>query len=372
MKPQLKLKEIIWEITGECHNNCAYCGSKSVKNSWPRPETIYTIAERICAYPPEEINISGGDPLSIPFVDHEHITKLFWEHGIKPKIIVNPLSFLKYGTWANILNRYDWIGVSINTQEELDIYIKYRDMARAIFEKSTIITNFNLKNIFLFDSIAEIIPYQHCWQIQYTMGNYFPMHDDKMAVKYLQDKINEWTQRLPKDASIVLADNMNCGQCTAGMKSVGILCNGDVVPCLSMRSYEPNIPIAGNLIRDNLRWIWEEGFSSFRCREFTCCKDICKNTLSVPPKVTEKDKKEDIIRPFYGVQPPTEPYVLEPYNPIKNPIRNPWGEIQLYGVTEPTYVYAVTEPVVEKPMIMAYAVFTYETTSTAHKPRKKK
>ena len=31
-KPSLKLNEIIYEITSECHNNCSYCGSKEVSS----------------------------------------------------------------------------------------------------------------------------------------------------------------------------------------------------------------------------------------------------------------------------------------------------------------------------------------------------
>jgi MoaA/NifB/PqqE/SkfB family radical SAM enzyme len=35
MEAQLKLKEVIWEITSECKNNCKYCGSKHISSLKP-------------------------------------------------------------------------------------------------------------------------------------------------------------------------------------------------------------------------------------------------------------------------------------------------------------------------------------------------
>jgi MoaA/NifB/PqqE/SkfB family radical SAM enzyme len=57
----LKLKELIWEITGECKNNCSYCGSKKTNDKTVSDGVVLQIANKIAKYPPNEINISGGD-----------------------------------------------------------------------------------------------------------------------------------------------------------------------------------------------------------------------------------------------------------------------------------------------------------------------
>ena len=75
--PHIKLKEIVWEITGECNNGCTYCGSKSIRTIKNSNKTILTIAKAIAQYPPEEINISGGDPFLVEPDIHEEIVHLF-------------------------------------------------------------------------------------------------------------------------------------------------------------------------------------------------------------------------------------------------------------------------------------------------------
>lgn len=85
----LQLKEIIWEITGECKNNCKYCGSKLVRNTRTPENIILKIAEEISKYSPKEIDISGGDPLLVSKETHEVITKLFKSKDIICKILAN-------------------------------------------------------------------------------------------------------------------------------------------------------------------------------------------------------------------------------------------------------------------------------------------
>ena len=98
----LKLKEIIWEITGKCDNKCPYCGSKEVWNEEIDEYAIRKIASRICEYPPGEINISGGDPLLVPFEIHRDIVEAFKEKGIQCKILINPKTFINNSFYSFI------------------------------------------------------------------------------------------------------------------------------------------------------------------------------------------------------------------------------------------------------------------------------
>ena len=83
----LELKEIIWEITTECHNNCEYCGSCSVTDAATKIEDMLTIASNIATYPPESVNVSGGDPTLVPLAVHREIVDKFRAAKIIPKII---------------------------------------------------------------------------------------------------------------------------------------------------------------------------------------------------------------------------------------------------------------------------------------------
>ena len=112
MEPKIKLKEIIYEITSKCNNGCSYCGSKEVTcDTHPTEEQISKIVDNICSYPPEEINISGGDPLLLDYKIHLHIFNKLRLAKVKTKILVNPLSFQTltiYDSNKEKLELYDW------------------------------------------------------------------------------------------------------------------------------------------------------------------------------------------------------------------------------------------------------------------------
>lgn len=341
-EPHIKLKEIIWEITDKCHNKCSYCGSKDILNKIkPSNEDIKKIALTISEYPPEEINISGGDPLLVDFEVHKYITEIFKSKGIVCKILVNPHSF--DAIRDDILDLYDWIGISINTNKELRLLNDLWAFAlpNNIKTKCTIITNFNITNLFEYYNFENFVKDNNLnWQIQYTMyqdsdiNAIYTNNDAKdVLFKYIEKSLNN-------NIKVICADNMNSGKCSAGMQSLGILCNGDVISCLSMRSWDKRSieePI-GNLLHDDLIYLWEAGFSRFRCSSFECCKDICKAPF------TTKSKTKQIYR-----------FPDEPINPFPNisilygvqaePRRN--DNIFVYGVTHDPY-----------PIAMAYGVYT--------------
>jgi MoaA/NifB/PqqE/SkfB family radical SAM enzyme len=325
MKPHLKLKEIIYEITGRCNNNCDYCGSKEGWNERIDEDKIKHIADKIAEFPPEEINISGGDPLLVSFDTHRDIIQHFKRKNIVYKILINPKSLTKPKLLSNqidILTLYDRIGLSINTKEELKIIkelIKDGKFPDVIVKKMTVISNFNLKNVFLFDLIKNFVKeYNLVWQIQYTIfkeKNTMALYDDNDDAlneffKKINDAINE------EKIKIVIADNMNNGECSAGIYSLGILSNGDVVPCLSMRSFtndidiedsvEPWLDIQGNILDRGLQDIWEKEFHNNRFCAYTSCKDHCCNkffTFVASKKLSKKSNDNNNYPPLMPISP---------------------------------------------------------------------
>jgi len=356
---QIKLKEIIWEITGECKNNCPHCGSKEAKRLKASNNVIRDILDCIAKYPPEQINISGGDPLLIDFSLHKKIVQTLRVLKVVCKIIVNPQSI--DDKKLQILSLYDYIGVSINNIAEIKTFLD--KVPTKLHKKITIITNFNLSNVLAYDEIEKLVKQiDSTWQVQFTIfkeKNELALYDNEESLNFLQKKINTSMSSCSK---IILADNMNDGSCSAGLFSCGILCNGDVVPCLSMRSWVDDINAVsqGNLFREKLydnplKKIWESGFKHYRNECFECCKDHCKNktikfcmpeidwskeTLFPSEKkdgmheLPKAPKRNDQIVMLYGIS----PNIVTVYAVVPN-------QILMYGVTDTRIMaYAVMQP----------------------------
>jgi MoaA/NifB/PqqE/SkfB family radical SAM enzyme len=290
-KPHIELMEIIWEVTGRCNNKCNYCGSKSVNENEIAEGKISKILDKICKFPPKNIDISGGDPLLLSYELHKEIVSKLKALGTCVKIVVNPKSFNNEETiliadqyfikYKSILSLYDFVGISVSTHTEIAKAKEFFIENPELEQKCTIITNFNVNNVFLFNKIKWLVEsFKRMWQIQYTM---FHNPDDPQALYNNDAALYEFfadhlAEAIAQGLPLVLADNMNCGRCTAGMYSIGILDDGVVVPCLSMRSWIENMTSIsqGNVLNNDLEHIWSHYFTEYRNSEFFCCKDSCK------------------------------------------------------------------------------------------------
>lgn len=331
----IKLHEIIWEITGACKNGCTYCGSKENWKEEIDERKIRLIAEAIgrSKYKPREINITGGDPLLVSFETHAFIVEEFESVEISPKILCNLKSLDNINDYRNnafdILKLYDWVGISINTEEDLQLLNDWQYQLSGI--NYTIITNFNLENVFIFERIKEYCKKTNkMWQIQYTV---YKNEDEPLAL-YNNKSANEFfhsaiQRALSGGVQLAIADNLNNGKCGAGISTLGILSDGTVVPCLSMRSWNNDIygVSQGNILKEGLTSIWVNMFLDYRFGEFKCCKDKCKNKCFTPPV-----KEEYIWEQLDKLIPKVFPNeTVKPYIPDPSP------NITVYGVITPNY-----------------------------------
>ena len=131
------------------------------------------------------------------------------------------------------------------------------------------------------------------------------------------------------DFAIVLADNLQCKhRCMAGMSSCGITHNGDVLACLSERSYG-DYKSYGNLVKESLEDIWENKFKDIR---FKCTRKCCRDFIEYPEEKLEIPQLPSIIIAPMNQFPP----INVPNSPRIQP------QVTLYGCSEPqVFAYAV-------------------------------
>jgi len=309
MKGKLQLKEIIWEIIPTCKNGCKYCGSKELRDIKPNNKHIMSILDKILEYPPEKIDISGGDPLLLDICTHQNIVGRLKQKNIEVKILCNPFSLDKNDTNIEKLRLYDWVGFSINNEEEIDAYNKFFEN-KTSFSNQTIITNFNLSNIFLFDEIRNFVRTMvtPLWMVQFTI---YRDQDNSMAIYNNEKAVDEFFKKLQEtresfqEIDLVLSDNLNDSPCSAGINSIGITYDGHVIPCLAMRCWMTNNEIIsnsqGNLISEKssnkLEDIWKHEFINCRFNQFKCCKEHCKcKSFIFDESVLTMKMVEDIIK----------------------------------------------------------------------------
>ena len=322
---KLKLHEIVWEITNKCNNNCSYCGSKElVNNTTPVSDTHYKkIIDKMAEYPPDILDVSGGDPLLVATEIHLYLKDKL--KGTMCNIIVNPLSLRYKRNKLEIVNLYAQVGVSLNTEDEIRAFEDIRD---GITAPITFITNFSLLNLYLIDTLSSVIG-SAPWQVQFTMtrDSTLTVYDKEKALEKLNKELG---RRAKRGWPILVADNASASEseCGAGINSLGLLHDGSIVPCLSMRSWCNNIPaqIQGNIKTDDLKTVWLTKFNECRFDDCDCCKDFCRKALIAP--IIPEDEDAPVVTTTRSAD-------------------TPWI------VQAPQYT-----PNVQYPVVSVYAVFT--------------
>ena len=139
------------------------------------------------------------------------------------------------------------------------------------------------------------------------------------GIKFLREKLSDC-------GNMVAADNLQmCHNCTAGINSCGITYCGDVIACLSQRTFLDKIYSYGNIFDRDLQDIWESEFKDIRFGDY---EHTCRDFITYPktPVIGPPNYPEVQITPVYSVITPPQEDV------------NPWPtqpNVTLYGVTTP-------------------------------------
>jgi len=341
----LRLQEVIWEITPECDKGCDYCGSKDIlNNECLAPNDLKVIAKSLADYDIEEVNLSGGEPGVLACNDPETFNEVL---RILTKSGMTKVKVVSYGKILDADIDFDMIsvcGFSINDAKDIDAFSARKNTID--LHNHTMITNFGNHNVWEFDKLLRMAKNFGCWQVQLTMGKYQLSPE---GIKYLRGKLSE-PMTADEEFAIVMADNLQLThECTAGMRSCGVTYTGDVIACLSERSYGP-CTAYGNLLKSTMKEIWENGFKD--CR-FNCGRKCCRDHIAYPggaltqrPEWPVEIELPDYYYPAITPQTVTMMYMVQtPPHVMAYAVIPPTTKTTIYtGDKTVKPVYAVTRP----------------------------
>lgn len=298
----------VWEVTMACNMRCKHCGS-SCSDALPDELSTFEAFKFIDMCKDiglEWINLSGGEPFVRP--DLLIIIKYLHAKGIPINIISNgwlitesiakELSGIKNLRIMISLdgpeNIHDFIrrpGSFARIKNSLEIINKYKILNGCI-------TTITKKNLLHLEQIRKFLIEMKvkCWQVQLglPMGNLAKNKNWVIEPKDIIDIVDYIYEKKGKDGiHIFPADcigyynykideilNEAYGEqasgwegCSAGIKSFGMLHNGDIVGCTSIRDKKY---IEGNIRQNTLKEIWENP-NSFNWRRKLTVDDLSGN-----------------------------------------------------------------------------------------------
>jgi radical SAM protein with 4Fe4S-binding SPASM domain len=281
----------VWEITMGCNMRCGHCGSSC---SEPLPDQLTTAEafdaiEQMAELGLRWVTLSGGEPLTRR--DCPQLVKHLTERGVTANIITN--GWLLNEDVARQLkdSGISTVAVSIDGTREVHDRIRKPGSYDRIEEAMKVLQSFRIntgavttiskQNIGILPQIKEELIRMGAasWQVQLglPMGN-FRRHDDWLLDPEQIDDVLNFCYDTSQEGRIVMypadclgyyshkdlrtrqmAFNTPSYQlwdgCNAGLRGFGLLHNGDVLGCTSIRDREY---IEGNIRERPLRDIWED------------------------------------------------------------------------------------------------------------------
>jgi len=279
----------VWEITMGCNMRCKHCGSSCRE---PLPDELTTeealqLCDEIGGLGLKWITLSGGEPLTRP--DWPLIAQRLRQNQVIPNIITNGWMVTEETVNKAIESGIGTFAISLDGVKETHDFIRKagsfdRIMAALELLKKNdmtagIITTINKKNMAELPAMKQLLIDKgvRVWQIQIglPMGNFsenndmliqpedidkiidfaFKTIDDNRINIYLADCIGYFNQKeiQVRSKAYRSAVPVQWEGCTAGKRSFGILHNGDILGCTSIRDRQF---VEGNVRETPLPEIW--------------------------------------------------------------------------------------------------------------------
>jgi radical SAM protein with 4Fe4S-binding SPASM domain len=297
----------VWEVTMGCNMRCGHCGS-SCEKSLPdelSTQEAFQLIDEIANLGLKWITLSGGEPLTRK--DLPQLINRLSSAGIAVNIITNGWKLSREMATTLKQNKVSTVAISLDGTEEVHDSIRRKGSFSRIAEAfrflkeagivTGAVTTVSKKNFPILSEIRKTLIDMGVasWQLQIAlpMGNLKEHPDWLIAPEdvnalidfcyqtacmgeitvYPADCIGYYTQKEVQMRQIAFRTQSSSlwEGCNAGVRGFGILHNGDIVGCTSIRSPEY---IEGNVKKQHLREIWENP-SGFSWR-----RDLTKNKLS--------------------------------------------------------------------------------------------
>lgn len=281
----------VWEVTMGCNFRCGHCGS-SCEGALPgqlTTEEALDLCDQIADIGLKWITLSGGEPLTR--LDTPELVKRLSDNGVLVNIITN--GWLLDQKMAQKLKESGISTVAISIDGTPEIHDKIRkkgafEHARQAFDamkklgiRTGAVTTITKQNLDILPAMKEELIGMgvDTWQVQIglPMGNLKQRPDWLLEPKQMRDII-DFCYNTAKEGRIGIYPADCIGYysmkeletkrisyksnsysmwdgCNAGVRGFGILHNGDILGCTSIRSKEF---IEGNIRERKLRDIWED------------------------------------------------------------------------------------------------------------------
>ncbi|MBW1650145.1 MAG: radical SAM protein [Deltaproteobacteria bacterium] len=277
----------VWEITMACNMRCGHCGSEcSVKQPDElTPEEALKLCDNLAELGLKLITLSGGEPFTRP--DWHKIAKRLTEHDIITNIIsngwfiddniINMASAAGIGTIAISLDGNKEIHDSIRKEGSFNRVMNALEIMKKRGFTSSIVTTIMKHNLPLLPEIKEILINKGVsqWQLQIgtPMGNLkknshnvitpdqmeeiidfaYEVMQEKTIRIALADDIGYYTKKITAIAGSIYGEGTVWQGCGAGKSVIGILHNGEITGCTSLR--DRNF-IEGSIRETPLKELW--------------------------------------------------------------------------------------------------------------------
>lgn len=284
------LESVTLEVTGRCNLNCIHC-YKNANNSNVdiTLETITKFATNLRHDFKQlnQIRITGGEPMFRK--DIIQILDVFKSHNFQISLSSNGTLITK--ELANQLaTRIETIAISIDGTKESHNFIRNNDTYETTIKGIETLKEANVQNIVIkttvstknIDEIQKI--YELLKKLNFTYWHVFPIEANGRAYnnktlllnEKQYDNLRNTLLEINKENKIKIffgetelkpyCNKLN-KQCIAGIKTVAILHNGDIVSCIC----EPNQIPQGNIVSDNFTTIWNTKFNRNRAKAYNEC-----------------------------------------------------------------------------------------------------
>lgn len=304
----------VWEITMGCNMRCMHCGSscESALEDELSSEEALKLCDDIGDMGLKWITLSGGEPFTRK--DWYKIVDRLSSNGVMANMISNGWMLDKETLRKAKQCNVSTIAISVDGTEEIHDEIRKKDSFRRLSEAfelmheigitSGAVTTVSTKNMDILNDIKEFLISKNVsfWQLQIglPMGNMAKNSDMTIMPKdidrlldfiyetaaegrikvYPADCIGYYNQKESEIRKILFQNTKDThwDGCHAGQRSFGILQNGDILGCTSIRNKEF---VEGNIRARSLKEIWEDPDN------FKWSREMSKNKLEGNCKICD-------------------------------------------------------------------------------------